>query len=468
MLGSIQFDERSSTPIYRQLADKIADLIRTGTLSHGQRLLPTRELAGQLGLNRTTISAAYEVLESDGLIQGHVGRGSFVNYKTNPIVAGDSVISFASSRPAEDDFPVAAFQATCREVIAGPMASAILQLGSPAGFPPLRQYLLEQANAEGTAGPDDDILITSGCQQALDLLQRVLAPEGSTVAIEDPVYHGQRNVFLRSDIRLVPVPVLDSGVDIDRLARIFAQERPQILVLTPNFQNPTGTTIPLAARETINRLAAEFQVRTIENDIYGGLRYTGESLPTLKQLGGSVLIRSFSKVAFPGLRVGWIIGPKPLIADLTEARQWCDLHTDQLSQAVLLRFAQSGRLAEHAERTQERGRERLAAALSACEQHFPSGTSFTRPEGGMSIWVRLPDPLDATELLPRAQREGVSYVPGRHFAVGPHDSHTFRLSFGGLPPASIDAGIARLGRLFHEEIERSRRTPNFEAASALV
>ena len=315
MLSSIQFDERSSIPIYRQLADKISDLIRNGALSHGERLLPTRELAGQLGLNRTTVSAAYEVLESDGLIQGHVGRGSFVNYKTNPPAAEDSVISFASSRPAEDDFPIAAFQATCREVIAGPMASAILQLGSPAGFPPLRQYLLEQANAEGTAGPDDDILITSGCQQALDLLQRVLAPEGSTVAIEDPVYHGQRNVFLRSDIRLVPVPVLDSGVDIDRLARIFAQERPKILVLTPNFQNPTGTTIPLAARETINRLAEEFQVRIVENDIYGGLRYTGESLPTLKQLGGNVLIRSFSKIAFPGLRVGWIIGPKPLIAE---------------------------------------------------------------------------------------------------------------------------------------------------------
>lgn len=468
MLGSIQFDERSAIPIYRQLADKITDLIRTGVVAHGERLPPTRELAGQLGLNRTTVSAAYEVLESDGLIQGHVGRGSFVNYKTNPTAVDGSVISFASSRPAEDDFPVAAFQATCREVISGPMASAILQLGSPAGFPPLRQYILEQAQAEGTAGPDDDILITSGCQQALDLLQRVLAHEGSTIAIEDPVYHGQRNVFLRSDIRLIPVPVLDAGVDIDRLARIFAQDRPQVVLLTPNFQNPTGTTVPLPSREAIIRLAAEFQVRIIENDIYGGLRYTGESLPTLKQLGGSVLIRSFSKVAFPGLRVGWIIGPKPLIAELTEARQWCDLHTDQLSQAVLLRFAQSGRLAEHAERTRERGRERLAAALSACERYFPPGTSFTRPEGGMSIWVRLPDPLDATELLPRAQREGVSYVPGRHFAVGPHDSHTFRLSFGGLSPSSIDAGIARLGRLFQEDMERSRRTPNFEAASALV
>src|SRR5438128_2686757 len=138
MLNGIQFDERSSIPIYRQIADSIAGLIKTGVLVDGQRLPPTRELAGQLGLNRTTVSAAYEVLETEALIQGHVGRGSFVNYKTHPIATNPSVISFASSRPAEDDFPVAAFQTTCREVISGPFASAILQLGAPAGFPPLR------------------------------------------------------------------------------------------------------------------------------------------------------------------------------------------------------------------------------------------------------------------------------------------------------------------------------------------
>jgi 2-aminoadipate transaminase len=262
--------------------------------------------------------------------------------------------------------------------------------------------------------------------------------------------------------------VLEHGVDVEQLARVFAQDRPKLALLTPNFQNPTGSTLPLASRETIVRLAAEFQVTTIENDIYGGLRYVGETLPTLKQLGGTVLVRSFSKVAFPGLRVGWIIAPKTLIADLTEARQWCDLHTDQLSQAVLLRFAESGRLAEHAERTRILGRERLQAALSACEQHLPQGTAFTRPEGGMSIWVRLPESLDAVELLPRAQRDGVSYVPGKHFAVGPHDARTLRLSFGGLTPALIETGIARLGRLFHEEAERSRSVSRFEAASALV
>jgi 2-aminoadipate transaminase len=468
MLTGIQFDDRSAIPIYRQIADSIADQIRNGILLDGHRLPPTRELAGQLGLNRTTVSAAYECLESEGLMEGHVGRGSFVKAETVQSQPSNSLISFASSRPAQDDFPVAAFRATCREVIAGPMASAILQLGAPAGFPPLRHYLLEEARQEGVAGVDDDILITSGCQQALDLLQRVLAPSGTTVAIEDPVYHGQRNVFLRSDIRLVPVPVLDAGIDLERLARVMAHERPRVSVLTPNFQNPTGTTQSLASRQAIARLMGEFQTTVIENDIYGPLRYTGESLPTIKQLGGTVLVRSFSKVAFPGLRVGWIIGPKPLIAELTEARQWCDLHTDQLSQAVLLRFAESGRLAEHADRARKLGRERLEAALSACERHLPAGTSFTRPEGGMSIWVRLPEPLDAIELLPRAQREGVSYVPGKHFAVGPHDVRTLRLSFGGLPPPLIETGIARLGRLCAEELERARSVSRFDAASALV
>ena len=221
--------------------------------------------------------------------------------------------------------------------------------------------------------PDDDILITSGCQQAFDLIQRVLAPAGTTVVIEDPVYHGQRNVFLRADVRLAAVPVGDEGVDIERLARVFAQERPKLVVLTPNFQNPTGTTMPRESRDAVVRLAAEFNATLVENDIYGSLRYTGNALPTLKELGGTMLVRSFSKIAFPGLRVGWIIGPKPMIASLTSARQWCDLHTDQLSQALLLRFAESGRLAEHVSRSRELGRARLDAVLDACAKHLPPG-----------------------------------------------------------------------------------------------
>jgi 2-aminoadipate transaminase len=468
MLNAIQLDETSTIPLYRQLASYIGEQIRNGVLLDSQRLPPTRELAGQLGLNRTTVSAAYGVLETEGLIEGHVGRGSFVRYQSAATESDSPHISFSSSRPSQEDFPIAAFQDTCREIVWGPAAAAILQLGAPVGFPPLRHYLIEEARKEGVAGPDDDILITSGCQQALDLIQRVLVCEPATVAIEDPVYHGQRNVFRRSGIRLAPVPVTDQGVDIDRLARVLAQDRPELAVLTPNFQNPTGTTMPLESRETAARLASESETIIIENDIYGALRYIGDSLPTLKQLGATVLIRSFSKVAFPGLRVGWIIAPKALIAELTEARQWCDLHTDQLSQAVLLRFAESGRLKDHIARAQTLGRERLEAALAACKQYLPAGTSYTEPEGGMSIWVRLPEPLDAAELLPRAERDGVSYLPGKYFAVGPHNPGSLRLSFGSLPPALIGAGIARLGRLFQEELERARSVSRFEAASALV
>jgi 2-aminoadipate transaminase len=242
---------------------------------------------------------------------------------------------------------------------------------------------------------------------------------------------------------------------------MLVSERPRLLVVTPEFQNPTGTTLPIEARRAIVDLARETGTIVIENDIYRDLRYQGDPLPTLKQLDGGdhvVLVRSFSKVAFPGLRVGWVLAPSRVIARLTETRQWCDLHTDQLSQAILLRFAESGRLAAHAERMRAAGRERLHAVLSACERHLPHGSEFTRPQGGMNLWVRLPQPLDASELASAAEQEQVSYLPGRHFAVSHYDSGTFRLSFGSLTPEQIETGLARLGKVF-TEVRRVAATP---------
>jgi 2-aminoadipate transaminase len=229
--------------------------------------------------------------------------------------------------------------------------------------------------------------------------------------------------------------------------------------------------MPLDARQAVVRVARENNVTLVENDLYGDLRYCGDALPTLKQLddsGRAVLLRSFSKIAFPGLRVGWVIGPASVISELAGTRQWCDLHTDQLSQAILWRFAISGRLSEHLERVRRAGGERLRAALAACEKHLPRGTRFTRPEGGMNIWVRLPDGLDAALLLPLAEREGVAYVPGRHFAVGTYDPATLRLSFAGLPPDRIEQGIAILGRVFRQELENGNRAGRFESSPALV
>jgi 2-aminoadipate transaminase len=481
MVQITQLDPNSALPIYRQLYEKIRDNIKLGLLGNGDRLPPTRELAGQLGLNRTTVSAAYALLEADGLIKAHVGRGSFV-YHPDPANGTPEVqparvrtvtepVSFASSRPSEEQFPLEEFQASCREVISGPEASSILQLGSTNGYGPLRQYLLNEATANGVAGPDDDILITNGCQQALDLLQRLLVNTGDTVVIEDPVYHGVKNVFGRGGARVIGVPMRPDGIDIEQLGRVLMKERPKLLVITSNFQNPTGATLPRAAREAIASLVRETGVILVENDIYGDLRYTGNPLPTVKQIensGSTILLRSFSKIAFPGLRVGWVIAPRPMIARLTETKQWCDLHTDQLSQAILLRFAESGRLASLLKRVRVAGAERLKAMLSACERHLPQASEFSRPEGGMSLWVKLPDPLDAAELLQRAQREHVTYLPGRHFSVSNYDPGTLRLSFGGLSPSHIEAGLTVLGRVFKEELERAGGVDRFDVAAALV
>lgn len=487
MLPNLQLNDRSELPLYRQLCDQLRSAIVSGELANGERLPATRELAGLLGLNRATVSAAYDLLIQDGMINGQVGRGSFVTHQPpgarlnwqellnpGPSASGfvaDSDISFVASRPSELLFPLDDFRTTCEEVISGAEAASILQLGTPAGYAPLRRYLLEAARHEGAAQPGDDIVITSGCQQALDLIQRSLVSAGDIVVVEDPVYQGLKNAFAAGGARLIGVPVGRDGIDLEVVARVFKTERPRLLVVTSSFQNPTGATLPASARAALVRMAREHRVVLVENDIYGDLRYEGERLPSIKQLdssGDSILLRSFSKTAFPGLRVGWIIAPREVTRRVAEAKQWCDLHTDQLSQAVLLRFAESGRLASHRAHMLNAGRERLRAALDACSRHLAGFASFTRPEGGMSLWVTFAEPIDTADLLPRAQREGVSYLPGKYFAVAKEHRSSARLSFAGLAPDRIEKGIAVLGRIFAEETRRVRSVRDAEPEPALV
>jgi 2-aminoadipate transaminase len=462
----IRLDASSDTPLYRQLYQHFASLIESGELQSSERLPATRELAGQLGLNRTTVAAAYELLESEGWISGEVGRGSFVKPRPRPnerkafswndlLHSGSaaparstgSPISFATSRPSEQLFPLDAFRESCHEVLGSTSLGGILQLGSPGGYEPLRQHLLEEARTEGVAGPNDDIVITNGCQQALDLLCRVLIQPGDPVVVEDPVYPGLKNLFRDAGAKLAGMPV---GAEWSHIGSICAGAK--VIVATPNFQNPTGETLTLAARHALLRVQGAV---IIENDIYSALRYSGEPLPTLKQLdetGGTILIRSFSKIAFPGLRVGWVIAPRPVIQRLMEAKQLTDLHTDQFSQAVLLQFVKLGRLREHQHNMLLAGRERLRAILQACAAYLPAGSTFSRPQGGMNLWVQLPEYLDAGDLLARAQAAGVSYLPGRQFSVTRNHSNALRLSFAGLSIDKIEEGVRVLGEVFAKDI----------------
>jgi 2-aminoadipate transaminase len=489
MIEGLVLDPGSGLPLYRQVSEAIARLIETGELQPGVRLPATRELAMSLSVNRTTVSAAYANLEEQGLIRGHVGRGSFVavpqsngslvrldwerilpklDARNNPHLP--AALSFSTSRPSGDGFPMGQFRRLAKEVVDSPEVREILQLGSPSGYGPLRRYLLAKAREERVAGPDDDLIVTNGCQQALDLLARMLASQGETIVVEDPVYHGLLRVFERTGASIVPAPVGVDGVDPETIEILMARHRPRAVVLTPSFQNPMGVSIPAANRGRILDAAQRHGVVLIENDIYSELRYVGESIPSLKRLdeiGNTILLRSYSKVSFPGLRVGWVIAPRPVIARLAELKQISDLHSDQLSQAVLLRFAESGELALHLERTRTVGALRLSAILNACRRFLPAGATYTTPQGGMNLWIELPAPLNAPDLLSRVQEQGVDFLPGSYFSAGGGHARCLRLSFGGLSPEEIERGIRILGRVAARELELSREA-TFEPASALV
>ena len=487
----------AETPIYKQLADGIRSLVDSGIIQSGEKLPATRELAGLLGLNRTTVSAAYSVLEQSGILEGHVGRGSFIAKVAAPprattpaMLDWESLlpplendvspspkiaVSFASSRPAERSFPLPQFRRLTKEVIDSPEAGQILQLGSSHGYLPLRRFLFEQATSAGIAKPTDDLIITNGCQQALDLLARLFFSENrnaaSHVVLEDPVYHGLIRVFSRAGANIVSIPVDAAGLDPSLLEETLQQYRPRLLVVTPSFQNPTGATLPLDRRKRIVELAQRHSVVLVENDIYSELRYQGPPLPTLKQLdqsGNTILLRSYSKVSFPGLRVGWVIAPQPVIARLAEAKQLSDLHSDQLSQAVLLRFAESAELEHHLERTRAAGAELLPRVLDSCARYLPPGSRFTRPTGGMSLWVELPAPLLAESLLRRAAEYGVDFLPGRYFSARRPHLRGFRLSFGGLTPDEVTRGLELLGAAARAELASFANASSLEPVAALV
>lgn len=486
MAPSLRLDPKSEEPLYRQLHAQLRERILSGAFGRGEKIPPTRELAGQLGVNRATVAAAYELLEQEGLIRGHVGRGSFVcapaeaamDWEARLQGAGAEArgwgsgarINFASARPGEDLLPVEEFRACAREVLRGDL-ERILRLGSPYGYGPLREWLLEQGRAEGTVREGDDLIVTSGCQQALDLLERTLVAPGGTVAVEDPVYPGLRDVFARGGARVAGVAVNSDGLDLEALERLAEREELAALAVTPNFQNPTGATMPLAARRHLLRLARAAGVAVIENDIYAGLRYEAAELPSLKQLDEHRLViqvRSISKLALPGLRVGWVTGPREAVRRLADWKQTADLHSDQLSQAVLLRLFESGRLEAHRRRLVEAGRRRLRAVLEGCAKHLPEGSRFTRPQGGASVWVRLPEGLDSERLLAKAEAAGVSYLPGRLFAVQRVEASALRLNFAGLDPALIEEGLQILGRIFRRESQKRRTSAEAGLAPAVV
>lgn len=372
------------------------------------------------------------------------------------ITARPEIISFAGGLPSPKGFPKDQLQAALNRVL-DLSAESALQYGPTEGYAPLRAWVAHDMKRNGADVSPDEVLIVSGSQQALDMLGKLFIDPGSKILLESPSYVGAIQSFSLFEPVYTPVATDMGGLIPEALTDdVVADAR--FLYALPNFQNPTGLTLNLERRKALVQRCAEAGVPIIEDDPYGDLRYAGTALPGLLGLGrqvGATVVRlgSFSKVFAPGLRLGYIVAPHPIISKLVQIKQATDLHTSSLIQMAVYETIKDGFLTTHLPKVRDLYKEQCGFMLDAMDQSFPDAVTWTRPEGGMFIWVTLPAHMDASELLERAVAQHVAFVPGGPFFIGNHaQANTLRLSFVTVSEARIREGIAILGQLIKDSL----------------
>ncbi|MES2070601.1 MAG: PLP-dependent aminotransferase family protein [Pseudomonadota bacterium] len=361
------------------------------------------------------------------------------------------VISFAGGLPAPETFPVDRMRAAFDAVLTR-SGKVALQYGPTDGYAPLREFIADSLSTDGARIVPDQVMMVSGSQQGLDLLGKVLIDEGSKVLVETPSYLGALQAFSVYQPNFVSVEMDEHGVIPASVAANGADAR--LFYALPNFQNPTGRTLSVERRYELVDICARLGVPLVEDNPYGDLCYSGEPLPKMLSMnpGGVIYMGSFSKVLTPGIRLGYVVGPIPLIRKLEQAKQAADLHTSQLTQMVVYEMIKDGFLEQHIPTIRDLYSKQCAAMLAALDKYFPQGVSWTRPEGGMFIWVTLPAHIDAKQLLAEAIAQNVAFVPGGPFYANEAETNTLRLSFVTVPQEKINEGIEKLGKLIKAKL----------------
>jgi DNA-binding transcriptional MocR family regulator len=495
----IPLDRSANRParlsVSRQIQLHFERLITQGLLAPGVKLPATRELASELGVNRTTVALAYDELVAAGWARAHVGQGTFVAdhvpaaepprpsaprfdwsgflSKSAQVIAADvrrrlhysqvprlapEVISFAGGMPDASLFPTDQFRRVLNRVIRDE-GRELLQYYPARGYPPLREYLAGYLLRFGLEARPEEILIVNGSQQGFDLVARTLLDPGDFVAIEQPSYPRALRVFRAYGAQLLPVPLQSGGLNVEYLDRLLERQSPKLVYCQPSAHNPTGLNMPAAARQRLLEVAARHRLPIMEDGFDGTLFY-GERPPApLKALDASglvIYVGTFSKILFPGLRLGWIIAPPEMIERLEMAKDLADIHTSPILQAAVFQFCRQRLLDRHQSRVVRESGRRRNALLAALSRRMPSGVSWTESQGGFSLFVTLPESMDSTSLLERAVARGVAFTPGNAFFVDGGGEHTLRLSFSAIPPGQIEEGIKRLA----EAIREAQRQPD--------
>jgi 2-aminoadipate transaminase len=369
------------------------------------------------------------------------------------VTAQPDIISLAGGLPAPELFPVDEYRRAFEWILESDGAVA-LQYGPSEGYRPLRTLIAERLTGFGMRSTPDDILVTNGSQQALDLIGKVFLNPGDLVLVEKPTYLGALQAFNQYQADYIVASMDDDGMRVDDVERLLSQQRVggkpiKFIYAQPNFQNPTGRTMSLERRQRLVELASQYGVPIIEDDPYGELRYEGESLPSLRALDtdNSVMyLGTFSKILAPGFRLGWILAGPEVQEVLLHGKQPSDLHTGMAQQMATYEVARDGFVDQHVERVRAFYRERRDVMLQAIEEHFPPAARYTRPAGGLFVWAELPRHIDTRELLLDAVREKVAFVPGQGFHPDFSGSNTMRLNFSNVPPDQLREGVRRLGQ----------------------
>ncbi len=475
-----------------QIAGYYEGRIRDGDLRVGDRLPPIRSVAEACEVTRATVAEAYRLLAGQGFVESVVGRGTTViappaSHQATaaapaaaepgplspyaraalrqmrempgapPLPAGRALVAnFAELAPASESYPVDEWRAAMDAVLRRDGGDLLGYGHATQGLPALRALLAERWHDRERPVGADEILVTAGAQQALDLVLRTFCAPGDAVLVTSPSYHQMSGLLRAHGLEVLAVPFGPEGLDLARLEQLLRRSDVRLLYLMPTFHNPTGRTLSLQEREQLLELVQRTEVPIVEDEYQHTLRFRGEPLPSLRAMDRrdlTVTVATASKDLFPALRLGWIMGGSALVAPMAAVKRFMDLETSALLQAALVEFVRRGSLDRHLEAVRAELRLRHAALQRACRTHLPAGCRVTDPDGGFVAWLELPEPGQGEALAELALERGVRVVPGRVFDLHGRPSRGVRLSLTRADAAQITAGVAVLGDAVREVLD---------------
>lgn len=472
--------------VYRQIADQIRDAVAGGRLGAGERLPAIRGLAAALGVNRDTVSLAYELLVRDGLLEATVGRGTFVRdqrgfrsdsrpappfaqsverllqfERARPsYTAVDGAVPLHALTPDPSLYPLDSFRRSLDRVLES-SGSELLVYGEHQGSFDLRQSIAQRLATHQLAAAPEQIVLCQGASQGIYLAMRLFAEPGDWVAVEEPTYHNVLTALVALGLRAAPIPMTADGPDLDVLARTLARPEVKLFYTMPSFHNPLGTTTTTAHRRALIEIAARLGKPIVEDGFEMDLRYAGEPVPPLAALDAHDLVVhlfSFSKSLFPGVRIGAITARGRSIEGLLALKNASDLSGAMILQAAVADFVNAGEYERHLSGLRKTLRKRRDAMIEGLIAHMPANARWTVPVGGYQLWLELPGEMDTRSLFSEAKHAGVLFAPGYQFHHDGRPSNAMRLTTALADTGEIERGIEILGRVVKRHLTHARRT----------